>query len=303
MVAPTPVSALLHAVAVVKAGVFSVLKVVVYIFGLELLQTPASNAWLAYVAGATIIIASLVAARTTSSSGSPTVSPLSYQWSSAPCSHFRQAWSARLRIAMHAFMDHAVLLPARSGCEPKTEISEMQGLGWRMPFTFTAFFLASLIIGLPMGGAWNEWGWRWAPPRPNCPGRGADDLSLLNVAYLIPVAARAFMPAAGRPARRWQIQGRRCSASCPQCLTALGIVLFFYADRLYAFLQPIGRLRQWWKRPGRPCLTGSTSRASPDRLDPGHGASCGGRGRVLRQARLRSACIRLRPVRVRRTWG
>ena len=61
MVAPTPVSALLHAVAVVKAGVFTVLKVVIYIFGLDLLTTTGASLWLAYVAGATIIIASLVA--------------------------------------------------------------------------------------------------------------------------------------------------------------------------------------------------------------------------------------------------
>ena len=37
MVAPTPVSALLHAVAVVKAGVFTILKVSVYVFGLDLI--------------------------------------------------------------------------------------------------------------------------------------------------------------------------------------------------------------------------------------------------------------------------
>ena len=41
MVAPTPVSALLHAVAVVKAGVFTVLKVLVYIFGLDFLRAMA----------------------------------------------------------------------------------------------------------------------------------------------------------------------------------------------------------------------------------------------------------------------
>ena len=51
MVAPTPVSALLHAVAVVKVGVFTVLKIVIYIFGIELLQTTGISTWLMYVAG------------------------------------------------------------------------------------------------------------------------------------------------------------------------------------------------------------------------------------------------------------
>ena len=61
MVAPTPVSALLHAVAVVKVGVFSVLKVCVYIFGVDLLRVTGSSEWLCYVCAATILLASLVA--------------------------------------------------------------------------------------------------------------------------------------------------------------------------------------------------------------------------------------------------
>ena len=61
MVAPTPVSALLHAVAVVKAGVFAVVKVIVYTFGFD--ATGANFGWLPYVAGFTIIAASIVALR------------------------------------------------------------------------------------------------------------------------------------------------------------------------------------------------------------------------------------------------
>ena len=61
MVAPTPVSALLHAVAVVKVGVFTILKVAIYIFGLETLAGLASTPWLRWIVAATIIIGSLVA--------------------------------------------------------------------------------------------------------------------------------------------------------------------------------------------------------------------------------------------------
>ncbi|MEM1371728.1 MAG: proton-conducting transporter membrane subunit, partial [Pseudomonadota bacterium] len=61
MVAPTPVSALLHAVAVVKAGVFSVLKVVVYIFGIDTLTASGANTWLVYLAAFGVIMASIVA--------------------------------------------------------------------------------------------------------------------------------------------------------------------------------------------------------------------------------------------------
>ena len=61
MVAPTPVSALLHAVAVVKAGVFSVVKVILYVFGTEHLAAAANTDWLVAVAGFTIVAASVVA--------------------------------------------------------------------------------------------------------------------------------------------------------------------------------------------------------------------------------------------------
>ena len=63
MVAPTPVSALLHAVAVVKAGVFTVVKVIVYVFGVESLAALGTVDWLAAIAGFTILAASVVALR------------------------------------------------------------------------------------------------------------------------------------------------------------------------------------------------------------------------------------------------
>ncbi|HEX2256837.1 MAG TPA: proton-conducting transporter membrane subunit, partial [Afifellaceae bacterium] len=61
MVAPTPVSALLHAVAVVKAGVFTVTKVVVYIFGIEFLAETGASGWLVVVASASLLLASIIA--------------------------------------------------------------------------------------------------------------------------------------------------------------------------------------------------------------------------------------------------
>jgi multicomponent Na+:H+ antiporter subunit D len=119
-----------------------------------------------------------------------------------------------------------------------------------MPFTFIAFFVASLsIIGLPpMGGAWSKWQLAL----------GAAETghvllvlvlmvsSLLNVAYLLPIAVYGFSatPAAGAdPAEtgKWQIQEAPMFCVVPLCLTALGcLILFFFADGLYAFLQPLG---------------------------------------------------------------
>ncbi len=258
MVAPTPVSALLHAVAVVKAGVFAVLKVVIYIFGLDLLTSTGASLWLAYVAGATILIASLVAmtkdnlkARLAYS----TVSQLSYVVLGAMLATGSGVVGGAMHIAMHAvgkitlfFCAGAILVASH-----KTEISQMRGLGWRMPFTFAAFFLASIsIIGLPpMGGAWSKWELALGAAETGQAVLVAVLMvsSLLNVAYLLPVAVQGFLPERNGngtsaspldPGGRWQIKEAPLFCVVPLCLTALGCVaLFFYAGELYAFLQPL----------------------------------------------------------------
>jgi multicomponent Na+:H+ antiporter subunit D len=256
MVAPTPVSALLHAVAVVKAGVFAVLKVVIYVFGLELLQTTSASFWLAYVAGATIIIASLVAMTQDNLKlrlAYSTVSQLSYVVLGAMLATTAGVVGGAMHIAMHAFGKITLFFCAGAimVASHKTEISEMQGLGRRMPFTFAAFFLASLsIIGLPpMGGAWSKWELALGAAETGQAILVAILMvsSLLNVAYLIPVAARAFLPAGGAEGGAdatgggWRIEEAPLFCVVPLCFTALGCVaLFFYADRLYAFLQPLG---------------------------------------------------------------
>lgn len=164
MVAPTPVSALLHAVAVVKAGVFTILKVAVYVFGIDLLGVLASTPWLAWAAATTIILGSLVAftkdnlkARLAYS----TISQLSYIVLGALLANEWGIIGGGMHIAMHAFgkitlffAAGAVLVAAH-----EKDISRMSGLGRTMPITFGAFFIGSLsIIGVPpAGGAWSKW--------------------------------------------------------------------------------------------------------------------------------------------------
>jgi len=164
MVAPTPVSALLHAVAVVKAGVFTVLKVCVYIFGWEFITETGAAEWLVWVAAATIILASLVAftkdnlkARLAYS----TISQLSYIVLGALLANKWGIIGGGMHIAMHAFGKITLFFAAGAimVAAHKTEISQMRGLGRTMPITFGAFFLGALsIIGLPpAGGAWSKW--------------------------------------------------------------------------------------------------------------------------------------------------
>ena len=253
MVAPTPVSALLHAVAVVKAGVFTVLKVVVYVFGADFLRESGAGVGLAYVAGGTVLLASLVAltkdnlkARLAYS----TVSQLSYVVLAAALATSFSVIGGAMHIAMHAFGKITLFFCAGAimVASHKTEISQMRGLGRRMPFTFAAFLVGALsVVGLPpFGGSWSKW----------YIALGAVDAghlafvavlmisSLLNVAYLVPVFALGFFdPGAGErgaPGRRIAEAPALCVV--PLWITAAGCVaLFLYADRLHAMLAPIAR--------------------------------------------------------------
>jgi multicomponent Na+:H+ antiporter subunit D len=244
MVAPTPVSALLHAVAVVKVGVFSVLKIVVYIFGYDLVRETGASEWLCYVAGASILIGSLVAmtkdnlkARLAYS----TVSQLAYITLGAALATQGSIIGSGMHIAMHAvgkitlfFCAGAIYVGAH-----KSNISDMKGLGRAMPFTFGAFLIACIsIIGLPPGGgAWSKWFLAVGAAD-----RGMLFLlatlmisSLLNIAYLVPIPIQAFLTPKGETPQKFHEAPMMCVV--PLCITAVGS--FFFADPIYQVLLPI----------------------------------------------------------------
>ncbi len=255
MVAPTPVSALLHAVAVVKAGVFSVLKICVYIFGLDLLKTLPTTDMLLYLSGATVVLASLVAMRQDNLKARlaySTVSQLGYITIGALLATGAGALGGAMHIAMHAFGKITLFFCAGAimVASHKTEISQMRGLGYKMPVTMTAFLIGSLsIIGLPpTGGTWSKWYLMI----------GAIDTekwilmmilmlsSLLNIAYLLPIPVRAFwVDHEGDDHSGAAIKEAPLPALLALSVTAIGcIVLFFYTQPLYeltaAFLEAAG---------------------------------------------------------------
>ena len=155
MVAPTPVSALLHAVAVVKAGVFTVVKVIVYLFGVDLLAGTAEASWLLYVAGFTIIAASVIALRSDNLKrrlAYSTVSQLSYVVMAAAILVPISIVGAAMHIAAHAFGKITLFFAAGAiyTAAHKTEVSQLDGIGRRMPWTMGAFAVGSLsMIGVP----------------------------------------------------------------------------------------------------------------------------------------------------------
>lgn len=201
MVAPTPVSALLHAVAVVKAGVFTLLKVCVFVFGLEVLPSLPATQWLIYLAGLTIVLASLVAMRKDNLKARlaySTIGQLAYITLGALVATELAIVGSAMHIAMHAFGKITLFFCAGAvmvACH-KTEVSQMAGLGKAMPVTMTAFLVASVsIIGLPPGGGtWSKWYLIWGSLEAGQQLMVVALLvsSLLNIAYLLPIPLQAF---------------------------------------------------------------------------------------------------------------
>ena len=246
MVAPTPVSALLHAVAVVKAGVFSVVKVVVYIFGLDLLTTAKSDDWLLFMAGFTIIAASIIALRQDNLKrrlAYSTVSQLSYVILATAILAPISVAGAALHIAAHAFGKITLFFAAGSiyTAAHKTEISQLDGIGKRMPFTMIAFGIGALsMIGIPpTAGFISKW---FILSGALETGEAFAVLviiasTLLNAGYFLPIVYAAFFKEEkprpeDDPYAKYDNHGE---APVPIVLalsfTALGtIVLFFFPD-------------------------------------------------------------------------
>jgi len=164
MVAPTPVSALLHAVAVVKAGVFTVTKVIVYTFGVDFLFAEPSSSWLLYAAAFTIIASSLVALRQTNLKrllAYSTIAQLSYVVMAAAILKPLAEIGAAVHIVAHAFGKITLFFAAGAiyVAAKKTELYQLHGIGHRMPWTCAAFTIGALgMIGVPpTGGFVSKW--------------------------------------------------------------------------------------------------------------------------------------------------
>jgi multicomponent Na+:H+ antiporter subunit D len=201
MVAPTPVSALLHAVAVVKVGAFGVLRVVYNVFGVRLLDELGVCDWLAALAAFTIIAASIVAVFQDNLKrrlAFSTISQVSYIVLGASLLTPLAATAAIVHIANQAFAKITMFFVAGSiqRVTGKTTVHELAGIGYRMPYTMGAFTIAALsFIGVPLFagfvtkwylslGALESGAWWYALVMLGS--------ALLNAAYWLPVVYAAF---------------------------------------------------------------------------------------------------------------
>ncbi len=247
MVAPTPVSALLHAVAVVKAGVFSVVKVIVYVFGVERIAGLASVDWLPFVAGFTIIAASIVALRADNLKrrlAYSTVSQLSYIVLSAALLTPLSVLGAVLHIAAHAVGKITLFFAAGAiyTASHKTEVSQLDGIGRRMPWTMGAFTVGTLsLIGIPpAAGFASKWFiFSGAAAAGNYVVLAVLTAStLLNAAYFLPIVYAAFLrpPAAGDAPHG---EAPRSMVLAMLVTSALVLGFVFFADPLLALARAV----------------------------------------------------------------
>ncbi|MEK6795157.1 MAG: monovalent cation/H+ antiporter subunit D family protein [Spirochaetota bacterium] len=247
MVAPTPVSALLHAVAVVKVGVFATVRVMLYVFGTDTMQAFNLGIPTAYCVSITILAASVIAlskddlkARLAYS----TVSQLAYVILGAALLTTAGISGGILQIASHAFAKITLFFCAGAifVATHRRKISELNGLGRVMPFTFAAFAIASLsMIGVPPAGGFAvKWQLLIGTMAAGQPILLAVLLvsTLLNAAYFVPIVVRAFF---GKPAEAPNgLREADLRMVIPLSITALlSLALGLYPDIFTPFLKAV----------------------------------------------------------------
>jgi len=201
MVAPTPVSGLLHAVAVVKSGVFGIARVALDVFGPETMRELGVGLPLAAVAAFTLLTASVIALRKDNLKrrlAYSTVSQLSYIVLGLGVLSGNAIVGGLLHIPAHAFMKLTLFFCAGAiHVETHTDdISNMAGIGRRMPLTMAAFAVASAgMAGIPLlAGFVSKWYLLIGSVQA---GQAVFAVALLvsgmlNIAYFWPVVYQAF---------------------------------------------------------------------------------------------------------------
>jgi multicomponent Na+:H+ antiporter subunit D len=164
MVAPAPVSALLHAVAVVKAGAFGIVRVVYDVYGIELAHALGLLQPLAVVAGATIVwgsLRALVQDDLKKRLAYSTVSQIAYITLGAATLGITATIGVLVHLVHQGIMKITLFFCAGNFSETLGvhRVSEMHGIGRRMPLTMAAFTFAAIgMIGLPpLAGFVSKW--------------------------------------------------------------------------------------------------------------------------------------------------
>jgi multicomponent Na+:H+ antiporter subunit D len=201
MAAPTPVSALLHAVAVVKSGVFGILRSMYSIFGITALVGLQMGYFVAALVSVTILIASIIAMQQDvlkKRLAYSTISQLGYITLGAGLLNSIGLAGGLLHIINHALLKITLFFCAGAiiTVTGKKKISELNGLGKQMPLTMIAFTIAAIgMIGIPpVNGFISKWYLIQGSLESGAPIFVAVLIgsALLNAAYFLPIIIAAF---------------------------------------------------------------------------------------------------------------
>ena len=236
MVAPTPVSALLHAVAVVKVGVFCILRLFTGVFGIEFLKQMDIATVVCWIAAFTIVTSSLIALSQDNLKrrlAFSTIGQLAYIILGVALLSPQGITGSAVHIVMHAFGKITLFFCAGAIFEAtgKKNISEMVGIGRQMPVTMIAFFIGSMsVIGMPLaGGFWSKFYLVWGTITAHQYAMMVVLLvsSLLNVAYFFPIVFKGFFCDPKESLFGTKIKEAHPAAVLALSTTALATILLF----------------------------------------------------------------------------
>jgi multicomponent Na+:H+ antiporter subunit D len=250
MVAPTPVSALLHAVAVVKLGVFVIVKVVVYVFGFDLLRHSGAAAGMMPLAVVSLLGGAVLALREDNLKrrlAYSTVSQLAYVVVGSLLASTMGLMAAGMQVVSHALAKITLFFCAGAAAATtgRKKVSELAGVGRLMPLTMTAWLVASFsVVGLPLtGGFWAKWTLGLAAVEQEqflvvgivLAG------SLLSLSYLVLPGVRAFYAAPGSGAVQFRSEAPATCVAAIWVTASLSLALFFFAQPILRYLEPVLR--------------------------------------------------------------
>ena len=244
MVAPTPVSALLHAVAVVKVGVFCILRVYSGVFGIDYLSDLNLGVIVTWIAAFTVVVSSLIALTQDNLKrrlAFSTVGQLSYIVLGMALLTPKGVTGSMMHIAMHAWGKITLFFCAGAIFQAtgKKYISEMVGIGKRMPLTMAAFFIGSLsVVGIPLaGGFWSKFYLLWGTVQDGQYVMLVVLLisSLLNAAYFFPIAFRAFFCKPEDSLFQAKVkEAHPCAVVALSITAVVTMLLFIYPEPFFA---------------------------------------------------------------------
>lgn len=243
MAAPTPVSSLLHAVAVVKSGVFGVIRVVGFVFGPDVMQEFGLNEILMVMSGATILLASMLAFQQDNLKrrlAYSTVGHLSYIVLGAAMLTPLGMQGGIMHIAAHATMKITLFFAAGAIYVNlhRENISELNGIAKAMPWTMAAFAIGSMgLAGIPPINGFLS---KWYLAMGSVQGDMAAPIfifilsGLLNLGYFFPIVRRAYFE---RPEGLEHAKEASPFMVVPLVITAiLSVVLGIFPNLFFEFL-------------------------------------------------------------------